>query len=354
MKRVMTSTDPIVRAAIESGASDIYLTAGHPPRLRVNGRVIDAALPVSGSEQCEETARKLAGPARWAKFQADRDIDFGIDVAGVGRLRINTHFQRGTVAVAIRLVQAAVRPLSALGLPDIVTRLARTTQGLILVTGGTGSGKSTTLAGMIDTINAGVGGHVITLEDPIEYRFEDARACVEQREVGSDVPGFAAGLRHALRQDPDVIMVGEMRDMETTSAALTAAETGHLVLSTLHTPTAAQTVDRIIDIYPSGQQNHARTLVAGTLVAVVSQTLLARKDGRGMAVAAEVMIATPAVRNCIRESRTFELNNLIETGKAAGMVSMDASLRQLMAGGIVSYEEAATVARQPERLRSAA
>jgi twitching motility protein PilT len=351
MKRVMTSTDPILRAAIETGASDIYLTAGHPPRLRVNGRVTDAPLPVA---DCEEVARRLAGPARWAKLQADRDIDFGIDVAGVGRLRVNTHFQRGTVAIAIRLVQAAVRPLSALGLPDVVGRLARTTQGLILVTGGTGSGKSTTLAGMIDTINAGVGGHVITLEDPIEYRFEDARACVEQREVGSDVPGFAGGLRHALRQDPDVIMVGEMRDMETTSAALTAAETGHLVLSTLHTPTAAQTVDRIIDIYPSGQQNHARTLLAGTLVAVISQTLLARKDGHGMAVAAEVMIATPAVRNCIRESRTFELNNLIETGKGAGMVSMDASLRQLAAAGIVSYEEAASVARQPERLRAAA
>jgi twitching motility protein PilT len=354
MKDRMTSNDPILRAALECGASDIFLTAGHPPRFRVHGRVTDAKLPVLGTDLCESTARALLGPARWATLVANRDVDFAADVPGAGRLRVNAHYQRGTVAIAIRMVHTAIRPLQSLGLPDVLARLARTTQGLILVTGGTGSGKSTTLAAMVDAINRVDGGHVITLEDPIEYRFEDLRACIEQREVGSDVPGFAQGLRHALRQDPDVIMVGEMRDLETTSAALTAAETGHLVLSSLHTPNAAQTVERIIDIYPSGQQNQVRTMLAGSLVAVVSQNLLPRKDRAGMVAAAEVMIATPAVKNCVRENRCFELNNLIETGRSAGMVTMDSSLRDLVTAGIVRHEDAAAVARSPERLRLAA
>jgi len=224
---------------------------------------------------------------------------------------------------------------------------------LILVTGGTGSGKSTTLAGMIDSINRREYGHIITLEDPIEYAFVSDKCCIEQREVGSDVPSFASGLRHVLRQDPDTILVGEMRDLETTSAAITAAETGHLVMSTLHTVNAPQTIDRIIDIYPTDQQNQIRSMLANTLQAVISQTLLKRKDQPGMIPAVEIMLCTPAVRNCIRENRIFEIPNAIETNKALGMQSLDTSIKQLFVNGYISKEDAMGMAAHPERMKTA-
>jgi twitching motility protein PilT len=240
--------------------------------------------------------------------------------------------------------------MGKLFLPDVVTRLTTLARGLVLVTGPAGSGKSTTLAAMIDAINRRESGHIITLEDPIEFALASRQCAIEQREIGSDVPTFASGLRHALRQDPDVILVGEMRDLETTGAAITAAETGHLVFSTLHTVNAPQTVERIIDIYPSHEQNHVRSMLASTLQAVVSQTLIPRIDQPGMIPAVEVMLCTPAVRNCVRENRIFEIANIIETSRAQGMQSLDTSIRQLFVNGYISRESAIAHAANPDKL----
>jgi twitching motility protein PilT len=266
---------------------------------------------------------------------------------------VNAHYQRNSVALSIRTINDNIRPLDQLFLPEVVTKLTYLPRGLILVTGPTGSGKSTTLAAMIDAINRREPEHIITLEDPIEYMLVSSKSCIEQREVGSDVPDFASGLRHALRQDPDTILVGEMRDLETTSAAITAAETGHLVFSTLHTVNAPQTLERIIDIYPSDQQNQIRSMLANTLAAVVSQTLIKRKDEPGMIPAVEIMLCTPAVRNCIRENRIFEIANVIETSRALGMQTLDSSIKQLYVNGYISRDDALALAAHPEKLERA-
>jgi twitching motility protein PilT len=348
----MMTLGQILKAAGDAKASDVHLNAGMPPLFRVNTVVAPAALAPITAQMTEQFARSMMTDQRWSEFQQRRDSDFSFELPGVGRFRVNVHFQRGSVALSLRAINPTVRPLETLFLPQIVEQLARLPRGLILVTGGTGSGKSTTLAAMIDDINRRERGRIITLEDPIEYLLTSDKSCIEQREVGSDVPDFASGLRHVLRQDPDVIFVGEMRDLETTSAAITAAETGHLVLSTLHTASAAQTVDRIIDIYPSSQQNQVRAMLANSLQAVISQTLFYRKDQPGMIPAVEVLICNAAVRNCIRENRVFEIPNIIETSKALGMVSMDASIKQLVMNGYVSREDALAAATQPERMKS--
>lgn len=333
--------DTILTAAITANASDVHLTAGHRPTFRVWGDVAPAKLPATSADDVASIARGLMGDGRWPAFQARRDVDFSVQRPDGRRLRVNAHYQRGTVAVAIRLIYPEVRPLEELFLPAIVDELTKLPRGLVLVTGGTGSGKSTTLAGMVEAINRREAGHIVTLEDPIEYPLVGDRCCVEQREVGDDVPDFASGLRHVLRQDPDVILVGEMRDLETARAALTAAETGHLVLSTLHTTTAAGTVDRIVDLYPAAEQAGVRGMLASSLSAVVSQQLLRRADRPGMIPAVEVLVCTPAVRHCIREGRTFEIPTLIETGRAAGMQTMDASVRALAANGYVRADRRA-------------
>jgi twitching motility protein PilT len=263
---------------------------------------------------------------------------------------VNAHYQRGSVAFAFRTINDKIRPIEQLFLPDIVHKLTYLPRGLILVTGPTGSGKSTTLAAMIDAINKREQGHIITLEDPIEYAFVSNKCAIEQREVGSDVPSFASGLRHVLRQDPDTILVGEMRDLETVSAAITAAETGHLVFSTLHTVNAPQTIERIIDVYPADEQNQIRSMLANTLQAVISQTLFRRCDQPGMIPGLEIMLCTPAVRNCVRENRIFEIPNIIATSRALGMQSLDDSIRQLFVNGYVSREDAIAQAAHPEKL----
>src|ERR1700722_16857530 len=295
-------------------------------------------------------AKSMMGERRWEDFEKLRDADFSFQIPGSGRFRVNAHYQRGTVALAIRTIDDRVRPLEQLFLPEIVTKLTYLPRGLILVTGPTGSGKTTTLAAMIDSISRREPGHVITLEDPIEYSLNSAKSCVEQREVGSDVPNFASGLRHALRQDPDVILVGEMRDLETTTAAITAAETGHLVFSTLHTVNAPQTIERMIDIYPSHQQNQIRSMLSNTLAAVISQTLIKRKDTPGMIPVVEIMLCTPAVRNCIRENRIFEIPNVIETSRAQGMQTLDSSIKQIFVNGYISRQDALALAAHPEKL----
>jgi twitching motility protein PilT len=250
----------------------------------------------------------------------------------------------------MRIIKAEVPPLEDLNLPEIISRLTYLPRGLVLVTGDTGSGKSTSLAAMIQAMNERYRKHIITLEDPIEYSFQSNKCLLEQRELGSDMPSFASGLKHALRQDPDIILVGEMRDLDTTALAISAAETGHLVLSTLHTVNASQTVERIIDMYPSGQQNQIRSMLGNTLQAVISQTLFSRMDQPGMVPAVEVMLCTPAVRNIIREARTFEIPNVIDTNRQLGMISLDNAIAQLYFNNMISREDAIAQAAYPDKL----
>ena len=248
------------------------------------------------------------------------------------------------------MIRTVVPPLESLHLPEVISRLTYLPRGLMLITGDTGSGKSTTLAAMIQAINQRYRKHIITLEDPVEYVFKSDKCIVEQRELGQDMPTFGSGLKHALRQDPDIILVGEMRDLETTALAISAAETGHLVFSTLHTVNASQTVERIIDMYPAGQQNQIRSMLANTLQAVISQTLFSRVDEPGMCPAVEILLCTPAVRNLIREQRTFEIPNVIETSRSLGMTNLDASIAELYFNGMISKEDAIAQAAFPDKL----
>jgi twitching motility protein PilT len=345
--------DEILRKAVKEKASDIHIQADMPPMFRINTVIQASEFPVVSSMAAPRMAQEILGDRRWAEFEKRRDIDFSYEMPGVGRFRVNVHFQRNTVALAIRTIDTSNRTLEELFLPEIVSKLTLLPHGLVLVTGSTGCGKSTTLSGMIDIINRRDSGHIVTLEDPIEYAFKNDKCVIEQREVGSDVPDFASGLRHVLRQDPDTIYVGEMRDLETTSAVITAAETGHLVLSTLHTINAPQTVARIIDIYPSDQQNHIRSMLANSLQAVISQTLIRRHDEPGMIPAVEVMICNAAVKSCIRENRIYEIPNVIETSRAIGMQSLDSAIKQLYANGYISREDAIAQAAHPEKLDKA-
>jgi twitching motility protein PilT len=345
-----TILNDMLRNAVQAKASDVHINVGSPPLFRIHTVVQPTDFPVVTPEGAERIAKEMMNDARWAEFQEKRDSDFSYEIPGLSRFRVNAHYQRNTVALSFRTINDKIRPIEQLFLPDIVHKLTYLPRGLILVTGPTGSGKSTTLAAMIDAINKREQGHIITLEDPIEYAFQSAKSCIEQREVGSDVPNFASGLRHALRQDPDVILVGEMRDLETTSAAITAAETGHLVFSTLHTVNAPQTIERIIDIYPSDEQNQVRSMLANTLQAVISQTLFKRADQPGMIPGVEIMLCTPAVRNCVRENRVFEIPNVIATSRAIGMQSLDDSIKQMFVNGYISREDAIAQAAHPEKL----
>jgi twitching motility protein PilT len=349
----MSIINDILRAAMEAKASDVHLNVGSPPLFRIHTVVTKSDFPVMTGEGVTRITREILGDARWADFEKHRDADFSYEIPGLARFRVNAHFQRQSIALAFRTINDKVRQIEQLFLPEIVHKLTYLPRGLILVTGPTGSGKSTTLAAMIDAINRRDAGHIITLEDPIEYAFQSAKSCIEQREVGTDVPDFASGLRHVLRQDPDVILVGEMRDLETVGAAITAAETGHLVFSTLHTVNAPQTIERIIDVYPADQQNQIRSMLANTLQAVISQTLFKRVDQPGMIPAVEVMLCTPAVRNCIRENRIFEIPNIIATSRALGMQTLDDSIKQLAVNGYVSRDDAIAQAAHPEKLERA-
>jgi twitching motility protein PilT len=345
--------DEILRNAVAASASDIHIQAGSQPLFRINTVVSPGNFTTITAEAANNIAKGLMDDRRWADFLQKRDADFSYEIPDLGRFRINAHFQRGTVALAIRPICNRVRPLAELFLPEIVTKLTFLNRGLILITGPTGSGKSTTLAAMIDQINHRDHGHIVTLEDPIEYILTGINCAIEQREVGSDVPDFASGLRHVLRQDPDTILLGEMRDLETTSAAITAAETGHLVLSTLHTQNAPQTIERIIDIYPTSQQNQIRSMLASTLQAVICQTLIPRSDEPGMIPATEIMICTQPVKSCIRDNRIFEIPNVIETSRGQGMQSLDLSLQQLCRNGYITRQDAIANATHPEKFERA-
>ena len=345
--------DTILKTALGLGSSDIHLVSGHPPLARVHTTMTPLDYPVITPEGAMRILKEMTTPDQMRVFEKIRDADFSYEIPGLGRFRVNAHSQRGTVGISMRAIKTDIPPLADLNLPDVIGRLTYLPRGLVLVTGDTGSGKSTTLAAMIDAMNKRYHKHIITLEDPVEYAMISDKCCIEQRELGLDTPSFASGLRHVLRQDPDIILVGEMRDLETTAAAITAAETGHLVFSTLHTVNASHTVERIIDMYPADQQNQIRSMLANTLQAVVSQTLFRRIDQKGMVPAVETMLCTPAVRNLIRENRAFEIPNVIETNRALGMNSLDNAIAELFFNGMISREDAIAQSAYPEKLERA-
>jgi len=346
--------DSLLKDAYEADASDIHLVSGQPPVVRVHQVLTPLeGYPVITPEQGKAWLEQMAPKEGLETFQRNKDLDFSYAVDGLSRYRVNAHMQRGGIAFSLRAIKTKIPPLANLNLPEVIARLTYLPRGLVLVTGDTGSGKSTTLAAMIQAMNERYAKHIITLEDPVEYVFESDRCLIEQRELYHDMPSFASGLKHALRQDPDIILVGEMRDLETTQLAISAAETGHLVLSTLHTVNASQTVERIIDMYPAGQQNQIRSMLSTTLQAVVSQTLFTRVDRPGMVPAVETLLATPAVRNLIRENRTFEIPNIIETNRAIGMSSLDSSIAELYFNGLISKEDAVAQAVHPDKLERA-
>jgi twitching motility protein PilT len=341
----------ILLEVVARRASDLHLTAGAPPTLRERG----ALKPISGypaltPDDTREFIYSILSTEQRRRLETDLQIDFAYLVPGKARFRVNAFFQRGALAAAFRLVPAQMVAIDELGLPAVVHTLTLKPRGLVLVTGPTGSGKTTSLAAMIDEINATRAEHIITIEDPIEFLHTHKRSLVNQRELGADASSFASALRAALREDPDVILVGEMRDLETISTALTAAETGHLVFATLHTQDAAQTIDRVIDVFPPEQQNQVRVQLAVTLQGIMSQTLLPTADGAGRCVACEVLIPTPGVRNLIREAKAHQIPSAIQTGGATGMQTMDASLATLVRAGTITRELAQSRSSTPEEL----
>jgi len=337
----MFEIEQLLRDMIERKASDLHLKAGHPPVLRVHGQLAPQAdWPMSDEAAMEEALARLADEGQREAFARDRELDFAYELGQGIRFRVNVARQRGGIYLTLRAIEQKVHGLAELGLPQVCARLAMLPQGLVLVTGPAGSGKSTTLAAMVEHVNRTAARRIVTVEDPIEYVFQDQRSVITQREVGADTHTFATALKYALRQDPDVIMVGEMRDLETISATLTAAETGHLVLATLHTPSAPETVDRIVSAFPAHQQAQVRIQLAMTLAGVIAQRLVLRADGSGRVAACEVMTGTPAVRNLIRESKTPQMVSVMQTGRQHGMQTLGQALRDLYRAGRVTLEEA--------------
>src|SRR3954449_5238575 len=336
----------------EERASDVHLSPGFPPAMRVRGKIVPLEeygpmLP----QQTRDTVYSLLNDDQRKRFESRKQLDLAYAVPGVARFRVNCFFQRGAISAAFRRIPHEIPRLDELGLPRVLEDLTRKPRGLVLVTGPTGSGKSTSLAAMLDVINAEREEHILTIEDPIEFLHKHKSCIVNQREIGADAEDFATALKAALREDPDVILVGEMRDLETMSTALTAAETGHLVFATLHTQSTAQTVDRIIDIFPAQQQAQVRMQLSIALQGVITQQLVPTVDGAGRVVAAEVLIPTPAVRNLIREGKTHQIYSAIQTSGAIGMQTMDAHLAQLVRLGRISRQLAEQRASVPEELK---
>jgi twitching motility protein PilT len=346
----MIDIKTILAWAIKNQASDVHINVGMPPVLRKDTELIDMDEPPVTEEEARAMVLAMVGADKLKKFDENRDLDFSTEIAGGDRFRVNAHFQRGTIAISFRVIPNQVHTIDDLHLPPIVKELTDLPRGLVLVTGHTGSGKSTSLAAMLGLINSRYSKRIITLEDPVEYLISNQRCMIEQREIGSDCPNFGSGLRHALRQDPDIIMVGEMRDLETTSFTITAAETGHLVFSTLHTINAPQSIERIVDIYPAGQQNQIRTMLANTLQAVISQTLFKRVDQPGMVPCTEILLCTSATRNCIRENRIYEIPNIIETSRRLGMQTMDNSIAEMYFKGFIDRDEAIVRSSNPGKM----
>ncbi|GGK86552.1 type IV pilus twitching motility protein PilT [Mangrovihabitans endophyticus] len=337
---------------VESRGSDLHLTVGSPPMIRVDGSL----RPITGygklnSADTALLARAALTPEQWSAFQRDQEMDFAHSIVGVSRFRGNLYVQRNSCGAVFRAIPHEIKPLDELGMPDSVTRFAHLPRGLVLVTGPTGSGKTTTLASVLDLANRTRASHIITIEDPIEFLHPHKRSVVNQREVGSDTGTFATALKHALRQDPDIILVGELRDLETTATALTAAETGHLVLATLHTQSATQTIDRVIDIFPPHQQLQIRAQLAASLQGVVTQALAPRADGKGRQVICEILTATPAIRSLIREGKSHQIPSFMQAGAGDGMLAFDQHLAEKVREGVVAVEVAMEICHSPEELR---
>ncbi|MCW2982064.1 MAG: type pilus twitching motility protein PilT [Solirubrobacterales bacterium] len=351
MSRPEIDFSEVLRRMVETRASDVHITPGFPPAIRDKGRIRPMeGFPVLNGQETREIVYGILNDDQRKRFENEQQLDFAYAIPNVARFRVNCYFQRGAVSAALRLVPNEIPALDSLGVPPVLRELIAKPRGFVLVTGPTGSGKSTTLAAMIDAINVDREDHILTIEDPIEFLHRHKRSIVNQREVGSDAPDFARGLRAALRQDPDVILVGEMRDLETVSTALTAAETGHLVFATLHTQSTAQTVDRVIDVFPPEQQAQVRTQLSIALQGIVTQQLLPTSDGRGRVVACEVLIPTPAIRNLIREGKTHQIYAAVQTSGATGMQTMDADLARLVRSGKIGRSLAEQRASVPEEL----
>lgn len=344
----MPTIEEMLRIAKEAGASDVHITVGVPPKMRVNGHLITMDFPRMMPPDTQALLTEIMNEKQLAMFEEKGEHDMSFSIPNLGRYRVNAYKQRGSVAIALRLVGTKVPAPEELGVPSSVIDLYQRKRGLVLVTGPTGSGKSTTLAAIIDKINNNRECHVITLEDPIEYLHQHKMSMVNQREIGLDSQSYAHALRAALREDPDVILVGEMRDFETISVAITAAETGHLVLSTLHTIGAASTVDRVIDVFPPHQQQQIRVQLANVLEAVISQQLIPKADGRGRVAAFEVLHANHAVRNLIREGKSHQLMSVMQTNRKAGMIAMDEAIQQLYYNGSIDREMAIQFAQDPD------
>lgn len=343
--------DDLLELMIEQDASDLHLHVNQAPTLRLHGKMV----PVEGEKltpkDTEDLMKTITSLSNQELVKTSGGADFGFAYLDRARFRVNVLRSKGAFGIVLRQIPNDLYSLADIGLPDMVKELLERQRGLILVTGPTGSGKSTTLASMVDWINTNSDGHIVTIEDPIEYFHEHKRCIVTQREVGTDVTTFASAIRSAMRQDPDVILVGEMRDLETISAALTAAETGHLVLATLHTTGAAQTVDRIVDVFPSDAKDQIRTQLASSILAVISQALC-KKNGGGRVAAFEIMVTTNSIAQLIRENKTFRINSDIQTGANRGMISMDAHLLSLYNNKLISAEEAFSKSQLPEIMRN--
>jgi len=346
------SLDQLLTQTVGMGGSDLHLTVGIPPCVRLHGSL--APLPGWPNLRPEDTqrfVRAALNDEQWQRFARDHEMNTAYGVTGVSRFRVNVYRQRGSVGAAFRVIPHTIPQLENLGLPLSIEKFAHLPRGLVLITGPTGSGKSTTMASLLDVANRTRAGHIMTIEDPIEYTHNHQRCLVNQREVGVDTADFSVALKHVLRQDPDIILVGELRDLETTSVAVTAAETGHLVLATLHTQSAAQTIDRLIDIFPAHQQGQIRAQLANCLQGVVTQALAPRKDGKGRVVITEVMVVNPAIRNLIREAKAHQIPTVIQSSGELGMITFDQSLANSFVEQLISKQTALDLAHDPAEFK---
>src|SRR5213596_1137736 len=342
----------LLEIVLDRGASDLHLTAGAPPTIRLHGdliRLVD--YPILSPRALQGMIYAILPQKMRERLEGELELDMSYALPGKARFRVNVYFQRDSLGAAFRLIPYEIKSVESLGLPSVVSDLARYPRGFVVVTGPTGSGKSTSLAGMVDIVNRERSAHIMTVEDPIEFLHKHQQCIVNQREVGADTHSFAQALKHVLRQDPDVILVGEMRDLETISTAITAAETGHLVFATLHTQDAPQTIDRIIDAFPSGQQQQVRVQLSTTLQGVVTQQLIPTVDGQGRVAAAEIMIATPGIRNLVREGKVHQIYSAMQAGGRYGMQTMDMSLASHVKAGRISQQMAFERCHDPEELQ---
>jgi twitching motility protein PilT len=351
MKHMPATLFQMLDLLVEHDASDLHIIAGHPPMVRVNGALIpiQSEQPLTES-QAQDIVLQLLTEEQKQRLEQQKTLDFSYQHENKGRFRINAYFQRGSLAAAFRLIPIKIKTIEELGMPSVVHTFSQYHMGLVLVTGPTGSGKSSTLAAIIQEINQSRKGHILTIEDPIEYIYSPAMSTISQREVGQDTPDWNGAMKVAMRQDPNVILVGEMRDLETVAAAITLAETGHLVFATLHTNSGPETVDRIIDIFPQHQQNQVRQQVAAVLRAILAQRLIVTADGSRRVPAVEILIKNSAIANLIREGKTHQLDSVLQTSAGEGMMLLEAHLSTLVSAGVLSYDEARNRSIRPDEL----